>query len=269
MDSGLSGQRVLITGASGAVGSATARAFDAEGASLVLHAHRHGDVTREMAQELDSALALDADLTDEVSVAQLFENAVRAQGGVDVVVANAGIFSTDSRPIDTMSLAQWSTTLSVNLTATFLVCREFFRLLRAASPAAPSLVLVSSTAALFGEEGHVDYAVSKAGLSGLLLSLKNEMVRLAPRGRVNAVCPGWIRSPMAAPALEIPGALEEATATMSLRKIAEPEDVALAIVFLSSARLAGHLSGVQLPIAGGMEGRLLHGTPEGPRTTDT
>ena len=124
-----------------------------------------------------------------------------------------------------------------------------------------SIVLVGSTAALFGEEGHADYSAAKAGLTyGLNATLKNEIVRLAPRGRVNCVCPGWTDTPMAAAYTGDLQSVKRATATMSLRRIAQPEDVAAAIVFLASDNLAGHISGAVLPVAGGMEGRLLHPT---------
>jgi len=118
---------------------------------------------------------------------------------------------------------------------------------------------VSSTAAVFGEANHADYAAAKAGMAyGLTHSLKNEIVRLAPLGRVNCVCPGWTDTPMAAGHTDDPAAVHRATATMALRKVARPEDIAAAIVFLTSDRLAGHISGAVLTIAGGMEGRLLH-----------
>jgi NAD(P)-dependent dehydrogenase (short-subunit alcohol dehydrogenase family) len=150
-------------------------------------------------------------------------------------------------------------TLRAVLDSAVLTCRAFLRHLAEMPRPAASIVLVGSTAALFGEAGHSDYAVAKAGLTyGLTLSLKNEIVRLAPHGRVNCVCPGWTRTPMAAAGLADPVAVTRAQATMALQKVAEPEDVAAAIVFLTSARLAGHLSGTILPVAGGMEGRLLH-----------
>ena len=122
-----------------------------------------------------------------------------------------------------------------------------------------NLVLVASTAGIFGEEGMSDYAATKSALiGGLVNSLKNEIVRVAPLGRVNCVCPGWTRTEMADFALSRPGVVERATRTMALRKVAEPADVANQIVVLASDRLSGHVSGQAVVVAGGMEGRLLH-----------
>jgi NAD(P)-dependent dehydrogenase (short-subunit alcohol dehydrogenase family) len=96
--------------------------------------------------------------------------------------------------------------LTSNLTSSFLVCREYLRRLRAAPDSVKALaniILIGSTAGKFGELGHADYAASKSALQyGLTRTLKNEIVKLAPRGRVNTVAPGWTRTPMAAPALE-------------------------------------------------------------------
>jgi len=138
-----------------------------------------------------------------------------------------------------------------------LTCRAFLRVV--GRQGSGSLVLVGSTAGLVGEEGHADYAAAKSAVTGgLLLSLKNEIVRVAPTGRVNAVAPGWTATEMAADALAEPGALERATRTMALRKVATPEDVAAQIVLLASDRVSGHVTGQVVTVAGGMEGRLLH-----------
>ncbi|HYY75239.1 MAG TPA: SDR family oxidoreductase, partial [Gaiellaceae bacterium] len=93
---------------------------------------------------------------------------------------------------------------------------------------------------------------------GLLASLKNEVVRVAPRGRVNAVCPGWTFSPMTRSTLDDPSVLARATRTMALRKAAQPEDVARQVVALASDEISGHVTGQVVVVAGGMEGRVLH-----------
>jgi 3-oxoacyl-[acyl-carrier protein] reductase len=121
-----------------------------------------------------------------------------------------------------------------------------------------SLVLVGSTAGIVGEAGHADYAAAKSAiLRGLLLSLKNEIVRIAPRGRVNAVAPGWTESPMTRGHVD-PESVRRVSRTMALRKVAQPEDVARQVVVLASDELSGHVTGQVVTIAGGMEGRVLH-----------
>ena len=96
-----------------------------------------------------------------------------------------------------------------------------------------------------------------AELGGLLLSLKNEVVRIAPRARVNAVAPGWTESPMTRGHVD-PDAVRRISRTMALRKVASPEDVARHVVVLASDQLSGHVTGQVVTIAGGMEGRVVH-----------
>lgn len=260
MDAELARTTVLITGASGGIGQATADAFAAEGANLVLHYRTQRAPAEALAARLSVPnVALPADLRDEAEVERLFAAAVERFGRLDVAVVNAGIWNDATVPLHAMTLAQWRATLDADLTSAFLTCRAFLRHLAAVPRERAALVLVGSTAALFGEAGHADYAAAKAAMAyGLTRTLKNEIVQLAPRGRVNCVCPGWTLTPMAAAALGDQAALRRVQATMALRKVAEPRDIAAAIVFLASDRLSGHLSGTILPVAGGMEGRLLH-----------
>jgi 3-oxoacyl-[acyl-carrier protein] reductase len=260
MDSGLSRKSFLITGASGGIGSATARAFAEEGSNLVLHCHRNREGAEALSRELDVAsLVVQGDVAEEGEVDRIYGEALSRFTRLDGVVVNAGIWIEEEVPLHRMSLAQWRRTMEADLTGAFLTCRGFLRHLAKEPRDDASIVLVASTAALFGEENHTDYSAAKAAMAyGMTRSLKNEIVRLAPLGRVNCVCPGWVMTPMAAAAMGEKDALRRVTATMALRKIAAPEDVARAIVVLSSSRLAGHLSGTILPIAGGMEGRWLH-----------
>jgi 3-oxoacyl-[acyl-carrier protein] reductase len=260
MQSGLTGQKFLVTGASGGIGAATARAFAEEGAELALHCHRNRKAAEALAAELDvPSVVVQADVADEEAVDRMYGDALAGLGRLDGVVVNAGIWIAGETPVYRMPLAQWHRTMDADLTGAFLTCRGFLRHLADVPRDEASIVFVASTAAVFGEENHTDYSAAKAAMAyGMTRSLKNEIVRLAPLGRVNCVCPGWVDTPMAAASMEDPEAIPRVTATMALRKIATPEDVAAAIVFFSSARLAGHLSGSILPIAGGMEGRWLH-----------
>ena len=257
VESGLRGKRVLVTGASGGIGSACARAFAAEGCGVALHYHRGRQRAEALAGELDGAPALGADLTDEAQVDRLFEEAREALGRIDVCAAVAGQWPEEDLPVWRLPLERWERTLRVNLTATFLTARGFLR--EVEQNGAGSLVLIGSTAGLFGEAGHADYAAAKSAIvHGLLLSLKNEVVRVAPLARVNAVCPGWTQSPMTRTTLTDPAVTERATRTMALRKVARPEDVARQVVALASDEISGHVTGQVVAVAGGMEGRVLH-----------
>ena len=247
MDTGLAGKRVLVTGASGGIGAACARAFAAEGCEVVVHYHRGRERAEALTSEFGGAPMVQADLRDEAQVDGMFDEA----GALDICAAVAGVWPGEDAPVWELSLARWEETLRANLTATFLTARGFLR----RGPG--SLVLVGSTAGLFGEAGHADYAAAKSAiLHGLLLSLKNEVARLGPRARVNAVAPGWTESPMTRGSLT-QETLDRVTRTMALKKVAQPEDVARQVVVLASDELSGHVTGQVVTVAGGMEGRFV------------
>ena len=249
MDTGLRDKRVLVTGASGGIGSACVRAFAAEGAEVVAHYNRG----KERAEALGVGRLVQADLTREDDADRLFEEA----GDLDVCAAIAGVWPREDVPVWELELERWERTLRENLTATFLTARGFLR--GVARRGHGSLVLVGSTAGIFGEAGHADYAAAKSAIvRGLLLSLKNEVVRVAPRARVNAVAPGWTESPMTRREVQDPALVDRVTRTMPLRKVATPEEVAAQVVVLASDELSGHVTGEVIVVAGGMEGRVLH-----------
>jgi len=218
---------------------------------VVVHYHLGRERAEALAAELGGALMVGADLTDEGQTERLFEEA----GELDVCAAVAGVWPEEDVPAWELPLARWEETLRANLTSTFLTARGFLR--GVADGRHGSLVLVGSTAGLFGEAGHADYAAAKSAIvHGLLISLKNEVVQVGSRARVNAVAPGWTESPMTRGSLT-PETLERVTRTMALKKVAQPEDVAAQVVVLASDRLSGHVTGQVVTVAGGMEGRVV------------
>ena len=264
METDLARKVVAVTGASGAIGSAIAQRFAAEGAKLVLHYRSNRSNVEVLQRKLKAAesIIVRADLKKEIEVRRMFDHALKRFARIDTLIANAGSWEPRDIPLHQMSLRQWEHTFGNVLTSAFLSLREFFRIV--ARQKRGNAVLISSTAGVFGEAGHADYSAAKAAMAfGLTRTLKNEMARLAPPareycgGRVNCICPGWTVVPRTADRLKDVKVVRKVTATMALPKLGHPDDVAHAVVFLSSDSLAGHITGQTIVIAGGMEGRLL------------
>jgi 3-oxoacyl-[acyl-carrier protein] reductase len=252
VETGLAGKGVLVTGASGGIGTACVAAFRAEGAQVAAHYHRG----RERAEATGAVVVVGGDLRNEADVERVFDETRSALGRIDVCVAVAGVWPSEDVPVRELPLERWEETLRANLTATFLTARAFLR--EVARTGHGALVMIASTAGLVGEAGHADYAAAKSAIAhGLLLSLKNEIVRVAPRARVNVVAPGWTESPMTRGHVG-PDHVRRISRTMALRKVARPEDVARQVLVLASDELSGHVTGQVVVVAGGMEGRVIH-----------
>lgn len=264
MDLALKDKTVLVTGASGGIGSAMAEAFAAEGAQLVLHA---GSKLAELERWIATrpwharALAVEAEISDCAAVERMFAAATARFGRVDCVIANAGRWTSEFALVHHAGEARIRANLETNLLGSLWTARAFLGTLAATGPRpdghGASLVLIGSTAGRFGEKGHAEYAVSKAGLYGILTSLKNEIVELDPGGRVNLLEPGWTVTRMARPALDQPGLIARVVRTMPLRQLARAEDIAQSALFLCSPSAARHVTGQVITVAGGMEGRVL------------
>ena len=186
MDTELAGKVVLVTGASGGIGSAIARAFAAEAAKLVLHYHRHRAGVMGLQRELREAesLVIKADLTKEAQVKRLFATALERFGRIDSLIANAGSWEIREVPLHRMPLRHWQRTIEGVLTTCFLSLREFLRI--AARQKRGNAVLIASTAAVFGEAGHADYASGKAAIARAIVLSRSSSTRSASAsGRVS------------------------------------------------------------------------------------
>jgi 3-oxoacyl-[acyl-carrier protein] reductase len=256
MDLALADKVAFVTGASGGIGLTLMESFAAEGARIVAHSRRG-------VPESERVLSALGDVRDPASLDAAMRRAEERFGRVDVCVVNAGIWPAESLPVDELPEARVREVMEVNLLGAIWTARAFFASIRRTGPRADghgaSLTFIGSTAGRFGEAGHAEYSASKAALRGLTLSLKNEIVALDPRARVNLVEPGWTVTPMAAATLARDGSADRVTRTMPLRQLASPDDVARAVLFLSSPSAARHVSGETITVAGGMEGRVLRG----------
>ena len=261
MDLQISGKTAWVTGASGGIGSVIARQLVSEGANVGVHFRSNEDIASDLVDELghSKSIAIGGDLSDEVQVEASFERLTRKFGQVDILIANAGVWPPETVPIHEMTVAQWEATMNTNLKSVFLCSRQLIQHAIAQGIEDPAIVMIGSTAGVFGEAGHGDYAASKAALiSGLNLTLKNELAQVTPRGRVNVVNPGWVVTPMAKKFTADGTAIKNALSTIALRKVASPEDIAHSVLFLASSRVAGHITGQALTVSGGMEGRKLY-----------
>jgi 3-oxoacyl-[acyl-carrier protein] reductase len=263
VESGLGDSTVLVTGASGGIGRALAETFATEGARLALVAGRRAAeleawVARQPWRE--RALCLSADVARPAELEAAFERAERHFGRVDATIANAGLWPRESLLLHEAGEARIRAALDANLFGSLWTARAAMAQLARLGPRADGigacLCFIGSTAGRFGERGHAEYAVAKAGLYGLVRTLKNEIVRLDPYARANMVEPGWTVTHMARAELEQPGAIANVARTMPLRQLARAVDIARAVAFLCSPTLARHVSGEVLTVAGGMEGRV-------------
>ncbi|KAF4422207.1 glucose 1-dehydrogenase [Fusarium acutatum] len=265
---GLESCHVLVTGAAGGVGGAAVKEFLANGCRVTSFDRNPLDIealsiSEDQKTRLHHVLG---DLRTESSIAQAFEEASSKFGPVQILIANAGITDESSHPsIWDIDTERWDAVYSVNVRGTFLTIKHFLRSVKRAQEASGkeldnvAIVVTGSETGVFGQAGHAEYASGKAGLQyGLVKTVKNEIVKLNTKGRINAVAPGWINTPLIGDRLDDPKERwAEAEATVALRKIAEPSDAARCMVFLASHRAAGHITGQCISVDGGQEGRLL------------
>ena len=243
----LTGMTALVTGASGGIGSAVARALAAQGARLALSGS-NADKLEAFRAELTAELggdhvAIVCNLADSASVEALVPAAVAALGKIDILVNNAGI--TRDNLAMRMKDEEWDAVIKVNLEAAF-------RLMRAATKPMMKarfgrIITVTSVVGATGNPGQVNYAAAKAGLVGMSKSLAQE---LASRNvTVNCVAPGFIATPMTD---VLPDAQKEALNTrIPMGRMGEGADIGAAVAYLASCE-AGHVTGQTIHVNGGM-----------------
>jgi 3-oxoacyl-[acyl-carrier protein] reductase len=239
----LTGKTALVTGASGGIGAAIARALHGAGASVALSGTREAPL-QDLATELGARThVLPCNLSDPQAVEALPKAAIEALGGLDILVNNAGI--TRDTLMMRMSDEQWSQVLDVNLTAAMRLMRGALRPMMKARWG--RIVSISSVVGATGNPGQANYVAAKAGLVGLSKALAQEV---ASRGiTVNCVAPGFIATPMTE---VLSDAQQDAlTARIPAGRMGTPDEIAAGVLYLSSME-AGYVTGAVLHINGGM-----------------
>ncbi len=243
----LTGHRVVVTGGSRGIGAACCRLFAKAGAAVMIQYLASDERALEILKELRRISdaphsAFRCDVTDESQVGDLFDAVEARWDGLDGLVNNAGVWVHD--PLSELRPDRLQATFAVNVVGPFLCARCALPMLRQSKDA--SIVNISSTAGQRGEAFYSAYAASKGALISATKSWSSE---LAPEIRVNAVAPGWVDTDMTSEALAGPYR-DQVVASIPLQRIATPEDVAGAVLFLSSP-LARHITGEILNVNGG------------------
>ncbi|MGV8948812.1 MAG: 3-oxoacyl-[acyl-carrier-protein] reductase [Candidatus Paracaedibacter sp.] len=243
----LTDQTALITGASGGIGGAIARAFHAQGATIALSGTRE-DALQTLASELratgpNPVHVIPCNLSDSNAVEALFPKAEELMGKVDILVNNAGI-TRDGLAIR-MNDEDWAQVLDVNLTSSFRLCRAALKAMMKRRQG--RIINISSIVGVTGNSGQANYAATKAGLIGLSKSLAQEV---ASRGiTVNCIAPGFITSSMTEILPE--KVKENILASVPQGRMGTPEEIAAGAVYLASPE-AAYVTGQTLHINGGM-----------------
>lgn len=243
----LRGQVAIVTGGSRGIGRATALRLAEAGADVVVNYVHNEAAAEEVVNSARArgvkALAVRADVSDVAQAQALADATIENFGRIDLLVANAGIW--EGASVAELSEAMWDRVIDANLKGTWASCRAVVPVMKRQGTGA--IVTVSSTAGQRGEAFYSNYAASKGGQISFTKSLASE---LAPDIRVNSVAPGWVDTEMNDEVFDDAAVKDKAAANIPLRRIAMPDDIALAIVFLASP-WARHITGEILNVNGG------------------
>ncbi|MBZ9772564.1 SDR family NAD(P)-dependent oxidoreductase [Mesorhizobium sp. CO1-1-8] len=247
----LKGKRAIVTGSAGGIGAAIASAYAAEGCSVAiadLSLSRAEQMAAELRDTGARAIAIEVEVSDSKSVAEMVKKSVAEFGGLDVLVNNAGIMlAEDSGPEETSEEA-WDKTILVNLKSIFLTCKYAIKELE--KDGGGSIINIASIVGMLGSfPSQVAYTASKGGV----ISLSRELgVALARRGiRVNAICPGVTLTPLAAKMLEQKEAYELRRLHIPMGRMADPKEIAGVATFLASND-SSYVTSQAIAVDGGM-----------------
>jgi glucose 1-dehydrogenase len=253
----LRGQKALVTGANSGIGLGVALALGRAGADVVVNYVSGDETAQQVVEEIKQsdvqAYAHKADVSKEDQVQAMFQRMFNAFGTIDILINNAGLQR--DAAFDQMTLEQWNTVISINLTGQFLCAREAVRefkrrgVVPEVSCAAGKIICISSVHEVIPWAGHVNYATSKGGVMLMMKSIAQEV---APyRIRVNSIAPGAIRTPINTVAWNTPEAYEALMTLVPYKRIGETDDIGHAAVWLASDA-ADYVTGISLYIDGGM-----------------
>ncbi|MCQ2372502.1 MAG: 3-oxoacyl-[acyl-carrier-protein] reductase [Phascolarctobacterium sp.] len=243
----LEGKKALVTGASRGIGKAIALALAAEGADVVVNYAGSKAAAEAVAAEIEAmgrkALVVQADISSNEAATAMVDQAVKEFGRIDILVNNAGI--TRDGLLMRMKEEDWDAVLTTNLKGVFNCTKAAVKYMM--KQKAGHIVSISSVVGLTGNAGQANYAAAKAGVIGFTKAVAKEV---AARGiTVNAVAPGFIQTDMTAVLNE--KQVEAMLATIPLKKLGQPEDIAKAVIFLASDD-ANYITGQTLHVDGGM-----------------
>jgi meso-butanediol dehydrogenase / (S,S)-butanediol dehydrogenase / diacetyl reductase len=240
----LDGKVAVITGAASGIGAATARRFAQEGARLVV-ADLNADAGQALAKELRAVAFVELDVTDPSQIESLMQTAVDRCGALHVVFNNAGIGSYGKAP--DLDVDMWKRVIEVDLYAVFYGCKFAIPHVRRAGGGA--IVNTASISGLFGDYGLLAYNAAKGGVVNLTRAVAIDHAR--ENIRVNCVCPGPIETPLLAPLLTAPAAVEEYNRLIPMGRVGRAEEVAAVVAFLASDD-ASYVNGAAIVVDGGL-----------------
>jgi len=246
----LEGQVAVVTGGSRGIGAAAVKLLAKAGAKVVFSYRKAAQAAREVVRSCEtragSITAVRADVSKMKDSRKLIETAILQYGRLDILVANAGIWNAEDLPIDKVTEKEWDEMMATNLKGVYSVIHYAVPHMKRLGSG--SIVVISSTAGQRGEAFHTHYGASKGAVISLVKGLSTELA--SHRIRVNCLAPGWVDTDMCTPIFRNRGEAQRINAGIPLGRFAQPEEIAMPILFLAS-EMASYITGEILNVNGG------------------